>query len=190
MKKIMLSFVFAFVSVFAMAQEEEKKESTNTSFLSVGLSLKGSTNPSIGVFVKSNESLFSDKIQKNGFNGYEFSYIQASPGSSSIIGDGSEVKLFFGKYFKKVATKGFYTGNSLSYTNIKFDEVFYEGKYRYFSFFDPTLGVDFIFFKKLRGDVYFNYQWNIEIKGKGDVDNQSFDNWIPNLGFRLSYDLY
>jgi hypothetical protein len=111
-------------------------------------------------------------------------------------GNGIEISLSNKTYLKENKITGFYLGSSLVYGNIKFNDsdniafinAEYKGKYAYWSIFSPELGYDFSIGDKLRLNIFAGTQWQIEVKGKEDVDNKDFDNWIIKAGAKLSYD--
>lgn len=86
--------------------------------------------------------------------------------------------------------RGLYYADYLSYGSIKYDETFllgeFEGTYSYFSFFSPELGYKFKF-GNFVVDPYVGAQWKIEIKGKGDVDNNYTDEWAFRGGLKIGY---
>lgn len=103
-----------------------------------------------------------------------------------VTGSGVNANIGIKTYHGKKGLKGFYTANYLSAGHIKFDEGFFDGKYRYFSFFSPELGYKFEL-GRFTIDPVLGTMWTIEIKGKGDVDNKYIDNWIHRFGIRLGY---
>ncbi len=101
--------------------------------------------------------------------------------------------------FNKNAHKGFYGASYITYGKIEFDEKnilenpisgenteFY-GTYRYFSLFTPEVGYKVLIAKKIAVNLHVGTSWLIELKGKGDVDNKSFDNWVLNAGLAIGY---
>lgn len=107
--------------------------------------------------------------------------------------DGSGFVIEFGgrNYFSKLQPlQGFYTANYLSYGNIKFDKTIsgmkFDGTYSYFSFFTPEVGYK-IKAGNLCIDPFIGIMWKIEVKGKGDIDNRTTDEWVPRAGLRIGY---
>ncbi|WP_147278127.1 autotransporter outer membrane beta-barrel domain-containing protein [Flavobacterium sp. AG291] len=106
-----------------------------------------------------------------------------------VDGTGFVIELGGRKYFN-TSQKGLYSANYLSYGNIKFDKDTpfgnFDGTYSYFSFFAPEIGYKI----KLGGisiDPYIGGMWKIEVKGKGDVDNNNTDEWVLRGGLRVGY---
>jgi hypothetical protein len=107
--------------------------------------------------------------------------------------DGSGFVIEFGsrQYFNdKKLREGFYYSNYLSYGSIKFDENTdlgkFDGTYSYFSFFAPEIGYKIVF-GDFSIDPFLGANWKIEIKGKGDVDNNYTDEWAVRAGVKVGY---
>ncbi|KGO78700.1 hypothetical protein [Flavobacterium beibuense] len=112
-------------------------------------------------------------------------------GLFDVDGQGFAIEIGGRKYYNKgTKLEGLYTGNYLSYGNIKFDEDLmfgkFDGTYSYFSFFSPEVG-----FKMTFGDFsidpFIGIMWKIEVKGKGDIDNKYVDEWTPRGGLKIGY---
>lgn len=106
-----------------------------------------------------------------------------------VDGTGFVIELGSRNYFNK-SNEGFYGDNYLSYGSIKFDEETpfgkFEGTYSYFSFFAPEIGYK-IKFGNVSIDPYIGGMWKIEIKGKGDIDNNNTDEWVMRGGIKVGY---
>lgn len=187
MKKI-VTLLVAMIFSIGFSQETEKEKPT----YSVGLQLTASPLSSFGVF-------FEDyKKDKNGYyssRSLELNSVATTLEGGDLEFTGSGFEFAFGNkaYFDKEVKNGFFGKSSLVYGNIKFDELdglyTYKGTYSYFSLFAPEVGYDFMIAKTIRTSISAGTQWQIEVKGKDDVDNRSFDNWVFNFGVRLSYDI-
>lgn len=202
MKKITLLAAVLFAGLFANAQEEE-----NQRINVLSLELSGSVGGNIG--------LTYEYTMKDGGKGLLFpemkkssivkAYYSATTLESNNIyikdvdGTGFGFELGSRTYFNKNAHKGFYYANYLVFGNYEFDEEniydtsefggdgkFY-GKYRYFSFFNPEVGFKFLIANTIAIDLHIGAAWLIELKGKGDVDNKNFDNWVPRAGLAVGY---
>lgn len=113
-----------------------------------------------------------------------------------VIGVGFEVAVGERTYFekKKIETKGFFIENFFSYGQIYFDKKFnidggsfrFDGKYQYISILNPSIGYKFKY-KKLIIEPVISSKYNIEIKGKGSIDNRDIDNTLFSGGLRLAY---
>ena len=108
-----------------------------------------------------------------------------------ITGTGVVVDLGNRTYLKKESWSKFYIDNYLTYGNIKFDEevapgIKYTGTYSYWSIVNPAIGYKYIIGGfSIDPSVGFNWKW--EVKGKGDVDNTSIDNFAVKFGLRVGY---
>lgn len=201
MKKITLLAMILFAS-FANAQEEE-----NQKIDVLYLELSGSVGGNIG--------LTYEYTKKDGGNSVLFPSLKESLiikafysvttlesnniNVKDVDGTGFGFELGSRTYFNKNSHKGFYYGNYLIFGNYEFDEnniydtsviggdgKFY-GTYRYFSFFSPEVGFKFLIANTIAVDLHLGTAWLIELKGKGDVDNKSFDNWVPRAGIAIGY---
>lgn len=113
------------------------------------------------------------------------------PVIDDITGSGFVIEIGSRQYYSKSKRyEGFYTGNYLSYGNISFDEDTdfgnFDGKYSYFSFFSPELGYK-MKFGSFVIDPFLGIMWKIEVKGKGDVDNNYVDEWAPRAGLKIGF---
>lgn len=95
------------------------------------------------------------------------------------------------RIFKDKSLEGFYTENAITYGKVKFDETYYrmprlKGEYSYWSIINPSIGYRFRALD-LAFDAFAGFMWKWEVKGKGDVDNKDFDNFVFKAGFRVSF---
>lgn len=188
MKKI---FTLVFTMLFAVGFSQEKEENKINS---VGLQVTGSQITTFGVYY---EKLTKDKKDYYMSSAIELNYASTKAKISGLefTGNGIEIRSSFKNYFSKNKATGFFSKNSLTYGNISFDDndnigsiqVNYKGTYSYFSFFAPEIGYDFMI-GKIRAGLVAGTQWQIEVKGKDNVDNKDFDNWLYRVGLRMSYD--
>ena len=102
-------------------------------------------------------------------------------GTGFVFGSGNR------QYFKENDRKGFYVDNYFTYGNINFNENFYSGTYQYISIVDIDLGYKIKLAKYFSLEPQLGYVWKIEIKGKGDVDNKSFNNSVAKFGVKIGY---
>jgi len=174
-------------------QPEENKE------LILSIEARASVGLEIGIVGE--ESMASDYFKKHLVFKvfYSKGYLQSSIWINDIPGEGWVGEFGIKTYFNKHEHKGFYSASYLLYGDLEFDDTVryldkfkddrrFVGKYRYFSFFSPEIGYKFLLFdNRLNLDLYFGVAWMIELKGKGDVDNRSFNNWVPRLGVALGY---
>ncbi len=183
MKKVIL-IAMVLVAGVSFGQEKEttqKEKSTITVFGNMGhqgaIGFEFETYDVLNT--GENESLIL-KVSRNTLK-VEFDNID------DVFSNGKETTIGFRKYYKKNnVAKGFYSSNYITYGTHKFKSTYYNGKYRYFSFVRPELGYRF-----LAGNFNFDLNlmgmWKIEIKGKDDVDNKTFDNNEYRLGFGVGY---
>jgi len=126
--------------------------------------------------------------------------LDSSDWIDDITGGGVVIEWGGKTYFNnKQEYKGFYYANYVSYGNFKFDDTVYYidqskgnrrfvGRYRYLSLFAPEIGYKLLLFdNNLELNLHLGVAWLIEFKGKDDVDNKSFNNWVPRLGVNLGY---
>ncbi|HUH51142.1 MAG TPA: hypothetical protein VLZ11_03500 [Flavobacterium sp.] len=114
---------------------------------------------------------------------------------NDVDGKGFAIELGSRSYFNKEGYKGLYYGNYLMGGSMQFENSNYattgdakfSGTYTYFSFFSPEVGFKFNLSKKLVLDLHIGTAWLIEFKGKGDLDNRYFDNWLFRTGVALGY---
>lgn len=106
-------------------------------------------------------------------------------------GQGFAVELGNRNYLTKEKKEGFYTENFLTHGQIKFDEQVngqdFEGKYSYWSIINPNFGYKINLTKNLSIDPSIGFNWKWEVKGKGDIDNVYFDNFVFKAGVKLGY---
>lgn len=119
-----------------------------------------------------------------------YGYMNYDAGPVDVDGSGFVIEIGGKHYFNQKANEGLYSSNSLSYGNINFDEQIgsgkFDGTYSYFSFFVPQVGYK-INFGKFSVDPYIGAMWKIEVKGKGDIDNNNTDEWVLRGGVRVGY---
>lgn len=191
MKRILLLVAIVFSTLsFGQSLSEKMGE---IKLKSVGATAKIGTISGVGFFYE--DYFTNSETNKTTSIGLEALITNATVnhGKYKASGKGYETNIMFRSFFKN--NKGFYYKNAIGYGSLEFDKTFtilpfntYIGSYRYFSFFQPEIGYDILIAKKLRLNFNFGTQWQIELKGKGDVDNKTFDNWLTRGGARLSYD--
>jgi hypothetical protein len=119
-----------------------------------------------------------------------YGYMNYDAGAVDVDGSGFVIEIGGKHYFSKKVNEGIYSSNSLSYGNINFDKQTafgkFDGTYSYFSFFVPQVGYK-INFGKFSVDPYIGAMWKIEVKGKGDIDNNNTDEWVLRGGVRVGY---
>lgn len=199
-----LFLIFLLVGTYVNAQEQ-KKDSTNVNVLSAEIA--GAVGDNIGLTFEYGLSdkqkiLSSSKLKSSVI--IKFYHTTATlesnnPEFSDVDGNGWGAELGSRTYFRKTNHRGFYYSNYLMSGKLKFESNnFYDtseyggdgkfyGEYQYLSFFSPELGFKFLISKRVAIDFHIGTAWLIEIKGKGDVDNRAFDNWIFKGGLSIGY---
>lgn len=146
----------------------------------------------------SEPNLFSITLENKNVNktsGFNTSTIySAGIGSISVSNvfetyDGSGFVVEYGTkmFLKKEKWSGWYTQSGIESGTIKFSDTNYTGKYSYFSFFNPDLGFKWQVSKGFSIDPSIGCIWKIEWKGKGDVDNNIYTNFVPKIGLKIGY---
>lgn len=119
-----------------------------------------------------------------------YGYMNYEVGPVDVDGSGFVIEIGAKHYFNQKTSEGLYSSNCLSYGNINFDKQTafgkFDGTYSYFSFFVPQVGYK-INFGKFSVDPYIGAMWKIEVKGKGDIDNNNTDEWVLRGGVRVGY---
>jgi hypothetical protein len=187
MKKIITLAALA-VTTFMFSQEDSKPLNTQTISLNAMAGDPGQfglTYEAPSLF-KNKGSEYSTIINLSyGVMNYQIDDVLDIDGSGFVIEFGSR------RYFNDAKIrKGFYSGNYFSYGSIKFDEntAFgkFDGTYSYFSFFSPEVGYKIVL-GNISIDPYIGAMWKIEIKGKGDIDNNYTDEWAVRAGVKIGY---
>lgn len=178
MKKII--YLLSLISVSAFAQEKQKDVVT----ISANYSFSEPTQYGVSLeFTKS--ELSSSRILNISYGQlkYDNNYLKTT-------GEGFVVELGNRNYFGK-NREGFYFENFLTHGEIKFNESIagekFEGKYSYWSIFNPNLGYKIQLTKNLSIDPSVGFNWKWEVRGKGDIDNKHFDNFVFKAGVKLGY---
>ena len=155
MKKVILSSLTLLSIATGFSQEKEEKkgwfyrgEKVNAT---AGLTIQATNTVKIGAFV--DQHYFNEKTQKYsvlGMQGAIISMTGTNSNNNEITGTGTEVFFTKKSYFSKNKNHGFYSGGGIVVGNVEFEQSIYNGKYRYFSFFAPEIGYDFLIAKKVR----------------------------------------
>jgi len=194
MNKIILSLSVVFSMFFANAQEINtiKPKSPVVLAAEVGSNVGAQFGLTLEFESPFFKSLRDPNVVKNKEHSvFKLAYKEALLDQNSIRdieGKGWSIQYGSKSYFNKHEHKGFYFANYTMYGSIKFDDKGFSGTYSYISIFTPELGYKFFLLDdKFTFDLHLGISWMIEFKGKGDVDNKSFDNWVPKLGLALGY---
>lgn len=198
MKRILLSLLVA-SGLFATAQETAQKQDFEIISVEVGTSV----GKQIGIVWEFESWLHKKESDYKKFKSSQvvklFYTADVLKSTNAMVkdvdGKGFAIELGSRTYYNKEGYKGFYSGNYLMGGSMQFENSNYatvgdakfSGTYTYFSFFSPEVGFKFNLSKKLVLDLHLGTAWLIEIKGKGDVDNRHFDNWLFRTGLALGY---
>jgi hypothetical protein len=194
MKKIILS-ICLLSGILSLAQNEEPKE-VNVLYADFSFSVGGNTGLTYE-YSKNNDQ--EPKLKKSSI--FKVHYISSTLdlNNKDIDGNGIGAEIGTKTYYNKNEHKGFYGASYITAGSIKFDEknIFpnaatgastdFDGTYTYLSLFSPELGYKLLIGNKVAINLHMGTSWLIEFKGKGDVDNKSFDNWVLNGGFAIGY---
>lgn len=203
MKKILLS-ICLLLSLIANAQNQST-DSKKKNVISLELSSNVGGNFGLAFEIMKNEDdafKLSETLHESRI--YKLMYSAGTLGSNSIyvndiVGTGYSAEFGERIYFNKSDIKGFFFSNYFLFGNLEFDEDnayntdvitgdgnFY-GKYKYLSLFAPEVGFKFLIAKTIAINLHVGTSWIIEIKGKGDIDNHMFDNWVTRAGLSIGY---
>lgn len=184
MKKILLLCLL--VPAMMFAQEEVKPPAT------ISVSLGAANTQNIGIQLETGK----DKLfNLNSSSIIRLAYGTITKESGNIFIDdfvGKGIVVAFGQrfYFSKEKYNGLYFQNEAEFSSIKFKEnvdgLKFEGTYSYFSLVSPQIGYK-IKLGNFSIDPSIGFQWVIEYKGKGDLDNKNFDNTAFKAGLQVGY---
>jgi len=117
--------------------------------------------------------------------------LQYDNGVVDVTGNGFAFEIGSRNYFKKGSYAGFYTQSFLTYSSTSFNERTstgdFNGKYSYWSLINGDLGYKINIGKHFSIDPSVGFNWKWEVKGKGDVDNKQFDNFVFRAGVKAGY---
>lgn len=184
MKKI-IPLIIILVATNALAQEREKDVVTVSANYSFSEPTQYGVSLEFTKATKVDERLTS-RIFNVGYGqlNYNNNFLKAS-------GNGFVVELGTRTYLKKGVREGFYGENLITHGQIKFDETIngenFEGKYSYWSIFNPNIGYKVQLTKNLSVDPSVGFNWKWEVRGKGAIDNRHFDNFVFKAGVKLGY---
>lgn len=183
MKKII--YLLGLVSVGAFAQEKQKDVVT------VSANYNFSQPTQYGVSIEFNKGAKADQRLSSWILNVGYGQLELDEKNFKTTGEGFVAELGTRNYFKKGIREGFYAENFLAHGEIKFDDMVngekFEGKYSYWSIFNPNVGYKIQLTKNLSIDPSVGFNWKWEVKGKDDVDNRDFDNFVFKAGVKLGY---
>ena len=172
--------LFGLLSAGAFAQEKQKEVVT----LSANYSFSEPTQ--YGISAEFSKSDYNHSVILN----VGYGQLDLDEKDLKATGQGFVVELGNRSYFGKTR-EGFYLENFLTHGEVKFDENIageqFEGKYSYWSIINPNVGYKIQLTKNLSLDPSVGFNWKWEVKGKGDIDNRYFDNFVFKAGVKLGY---
>lgn len=176
-------YLFALLSAGAFAQERQKDVVT----VSVNYNFSEPTQYGVSLeFTK--EAKVDERLTSQIFN-VSYGQLEYDNNYLKTTGNGFVIELGSRTYFKKGVREGFYGENFITHGQIKFDEMIngenFEGKYSYWSIFNPNIGYKVQLTKNLSLDPSVGFNWKWEVKGKGAIDNRHFDNFVFKAGVKL-----
>lgn len=183
MKRII--YLFALISTSAFAQEQQKDVVT------VSANYNFSEPTQYGLSMEFAKDTKLDERHSSWILNVGYGQLELDENNLKTTGQGFVVELGTRNYFKKGVRQGFYGENFITHGQIKFDETIngqnFEGKYSYWSIINPNVGYKIQLTKNLSLDPSVGFNWKWEVKGKGDIDNQYFDNFVFKAGVKLGY---
>lgn len=118
-------------------------------------------------------------------------------GNQSIKGKGYGFEVGYRTY--RCRSRGGYFENLFSFARVNFDGNYFEkndipkihpqvfkGSYIYWTLINPSFGYRFKA-KPIFVDVFGGFTWKWELKGRGDVDNKQFDNFVFKAGVKIGF---
>lgn len=183
MKKII--YLLAFISMSAFAQEEQK------GFVTVSANYNWSETTQYGLSFEFTKGVKHDERLTSWILNTSYGELQVNEKFLKTTGEGFVVELGTRTYKTKGVREGLYLENFITHGEIKFDDTIngekFEGKYSYWSIFNPNIGYKIQLTKNLSLDPSLGFNWKWEVRGQGDVDNKYFDNFVFKAGVKLGY---
>ena len=180
-----------FAPAFMLAQENTEETFKPERTLSVSLGAANTQNIGLQVEATSADKIFKLNSSSTVRLTYGVIYKESGiPFTSDFVGQGIVVAIGKKLYFNREKWSGFYIQNEAEFASIKFKENIdgyqFEGTYSYISLISPTVGYK-IRMGNFSIDPMVGFQWVIEKKGKGVVDNKEFDNTAFKAGLQIGY---
>lgn len=178
-------YLLGLISVSAFAQEQQKD------VITVSANYTFSEPTQYGVSLEFNKGIKTDERLTSWILNAGYGQLELNENHLKTTGQGFVVELGSRNYFKKGIREGFYGENFIAHGQINFNETIngekFEGKYSYWSIFNPNVGYKIQLTKNLSIDPSVGFNWKWEVKGKGDIDNHYFDNFVFKAGVKLGY---
>lgn len=183
MKK--LFYLLAFISATAFAQEDKK------GVVTVSANYNWSEPTQYGLSFEFTKGIkFNERLTSWILNA-SYGQIELNEKNLKTTGEGFVVELGTRTYRTRGIREGLYFENFLTHGEMNFDDKLngekFEGKYSYWSIFNPNIGYKIQLTKNLSIDPSLGFNWKWEVRGQGDVDNKNFDNFVFKAGVKLGY---
>ena len=180
-----LIYLFALFPIGTYAQEQQKDVVT------VSANYNFSEPTQYGVSLEFTKGTKIDEHLTSRMLNINYGHLEYDNNLIKTTGQGFVVELGSRTYFKRNVREGFYGENFIAHGQIKFNEMIngtnFEGKYSYWSIFNPNVGYKIQLTKNLSLDPSVGFNWKWEVRGKGDIDNRYFDNFVFKAGVKLGY---
>ncbi|WKW46917.1 hypothetical protein P3875_02355 [Myroides sp. JBRI-B21084] len=180
-----LVYLLTLLSIGAFAQEKQKDVVT------VSANYNFSEPTQYGVSLEFTKDTDPDNRLTSRMFNVSYGQLEYNNENLKSTGQGFVIELGSRTYFKKSLREGFYGENFITHGQIKFNEQIngenFEGKYTFWSIFNPNIGYKIQLSKNLSLDPSVGFNWKWEVKGKGGIDNRNFDNFVFKYGVKLGY---
>ena len=180
-----LFYLFAFISATAFAQEDKK------GVVTVSANYNWSEPTQYGLSFEFTKGMKSNERLTSWILNTSYGQLQLNEKNLKTTGEGFVVELGTRTYTNKGVRDGLYLENFITHGEIKFNDTVagekFEGKYSYWSIFNPNIGYKIQLTKNLSLDPSLGFNWKWEVRGQGDVDNKYFDNFVFKAGVKLGY---
>lgn len=183
MKKIVFLLVFMSASVFA---QEDKK-----GVVTVSANYNWSEPTQYGLSLEFTKGFKDNDRLTSWILNAGYGQLKLDEKNLKATGEGFVVELGTRTYKTKGEREGLYVENFITHGQMNFNDNIngekYEGKYSYWSIFNPNIGFKVQLTKNLSIDPSIGFNWKWEVRGQGDVDNKNFDNFVFKAGVKLGY---
>lgn len=183
MKKFI--YLFSLISAGVFAQEQQKDVVT------VSANYNFSEPTQYGFSLEFTKGAKVDERLTSRILNVSYGQLEYNNNFFKTTGNGFVVELGSRTYLKKGIREGFYGENFITHGQINFNETVngqdFDGKYSYWSIFNPNIGYKIQLTKNLSIDPAVGFNWKWEVKGKGAIDNRHFDNFVFKAGVKLGY---
>lgn len=189
MKNCILTMTFLLAVTAGFAQDGVNNNDREGITISGNLSV--SEPGMLGVSIEWENAFMNHKRNGSSLINISATGLKYKDGPINVDGTGFAIELGRRTYFKKGTYSGFYSQSFLTYSSTSFNEDTpvgkFDGKYSYWSLINGDLGYKINIGKSFSIDPSIGFNWKWEVKGKGDVDNKQFDNFVFRAGIKAGY---